>query len=193
MSRQGFGGDDDGNENDIERLLEGLQSAKQWYDNNRDLFDRLTGDPGGVDLAGGEPVSEAHVDEDRVLIVADVTGTNATELNLKFYDGKVKGKLGDRKFSVNVPNDVIEDSIEADMKNGVLRVDIERENASQDETGIGDINVVDDDIPTGEDSGESKAGGGGSDGGDGSDAGGPGENIGGGSDTDSEEGVGDES
>lgn len=151
MSSQGFGGDDDEDKNDVERLLEGLQSAKSWYDNNRDLFERLAGNTGGVDLAGGEPVSEAHVDEDRVLIVADVAGEDDTELRLKFYDGKVKGKLGDRKFSVNVPNDVEEDSIEADMKNGVLRVEIEREGDSQEDNGLSDINVVDEDIPTGQD------------------------------------------
>jgi len=146
MSRQGFGGDDDDNRSDIERLLDGFSSAKQWYEENSDLFERFMEGGSSVDLSGSEPISEAHVDEERVLIVADVSGVNATNLSLSFYEGRVKGELGSREFDVNVPNDVDEDSIEADMKNGVLRVELDRVEDSDDDLTIESVDHTDDTI-----------------------------------------------
>jgi len=146
MSRQGFGGDDDDNKSDIERLLDGFSSAKQWYEENSDLFDRFMEGGSSVDLSGSEPISEAHVDEEKVLIVADVSGVNATNLSLSFYEGRVKGKLGSREFDVNVPNDVDEDSIEADMKNGVLRVELDRVGDSGDDLTVESVDHTDEAI-----------------------------------------------
>jgi len=146
MSRQGFGGDDDDNKNDIERLLNGLSSAKSWYEDNKDLFERFASGGESVDLAGGEPISEAHVDEDKVLIVADVSGVDATQLELDFYDNRVEGKFGGRKFNVDVPSDVDEDSIEADMKNGVLRVELDREGDDGDTLDVTSVDHTDDTI-----------------------------------------------
>lgn len=150
MSNQGFGGDDDKDKNDIERLLDGLSSAKNWYEKNKDLFDRFKSQGSSVSLDSGEPISEAHVDEDKVLIVADVTGVNATNLSLEFFDDKIEGTFGDREFVVDVPADVDEDTIEADMKNGVLRVEIEREDVDDDDITVDSIDHTDDTIGVGE-------------------------------------------
>lgn len=146
MSRQGFGGDDDDNKSDIERLLDGISSAKQWYEQNSDLFERFAEGGSSVDLDGDDPLSEAHVNEERVLIVADVSGAASTDLELSFYENKVSGKLGDREFTVDVPSDVDEDSIEADMKNGVLRVELERENEPGDSLTVDTIDNTDEEM-----------------------------------------------
>lgn len=146
MSKQGFGGDDDEEKSDIERLLDGFSSAKSWYESNKDLFERFTQEGELVDLDGGDPISEAHVDEEKVLIVADVSGVNATDLELSFYNNKVEGKLGTREFTVDVPNDVDEDSIEADMKNGVLRVELDREDEPDDDLTVDTVDHTDDTI-----------------------------------------------
>jgi len=136
MSRQGFGGDDDDDRSDVERLLDGFTSARDWYERNKDIFEKFSQKSNNVDLAGGEPISEAHVDSDKVLIVADVSGVNATDLELSFYDGKVEGRFGERDFKVSVPNDVDEDSAQADMKNGVLRVKLQREDNDPESVSV---------------------------------------------------------
>jgi HSP20 family molecular chaperone IbpA len=146
MSKQGFGGDDDKDKNDIERLLDGFKSAKKWYENNQDLFARFTADASALDLSNSEPVSEAHIKDDEVLIVADVSGATSNQLAVKFYKNSLKCELGGRKFTVDVPQDVDEDSLEASMNNGVLRVKLDRENGVSDELEVSDVQSTDETI-----------------------------------------------
>lgn len=146
MSKQGFGGDDDKDKNDIERLLDGLKSAKDWYEQNQDLFARFSGDSTALDLSDSEPVSEAHISDDEVLIVADVSGAKSSQLAVKFYKNSLECELGGKKFTVEVPQDVDEDSMEASMNNGVLRVKLDRNNGPADDVEISDVESTDETI-----------------------------------------------
>jgi HSP20 family molecular chaperone IbpA len=138
---------DDSSDSDVERVLDGIESAKKWYDENKDLIERFTGGGNGVDLTDTGPMTEAEVHDDRVIVVADVPGVRPTDMRVKFYENAIQCTIDGESFKATVPSDVDEDSLSADMKNGVLRVEMERENAAQDEAVSSNISHTDDTIP----------------------------------------------
>ena len=56
----------------------------------------------------------------RVIVVADVPGGRPTDMRVKFYENAIKCSIDGESFKTTVPSDVDEDSLRADMKNGVL-------------------------------------------------------------------------
>jgi len=130
---------DDNNNNgtDVERVLDAISSAKEWYNQNSDLFDGIGGAVKAVDMDAPEPLTEAHINEDEVKIVAEVRDSNVTQIGVGFDDGVMKCELSERQFEVDVPNDIDESSLEATMANGVMEVTIDRV-----QTETNDIEVV---------------------------------------------------
>jgi len=144
---------DEDSDSDVERVLDGIESAKNWYDENKDLIERFTGGGNGVDLTDTGPMTEAEIHDDRVIVVADVPGVRPTDMRVKFYENAIECSIDGESFKATVPRDVDEDSLRADMKNGVLRVEMERENAAQDKAIGNNISHTDDSIPNPEDDG----------------------------------------
>lgn len=118
----------DNNDNSIEQFLELVEGAKELYDDNRELFNNVLPNKGNVvNLDGPEPMAEAHINEDEVVIVAEVGDSGDLQLKASFDDGKMDFSVADERFSVNVPDDVVEDSLEATVNNGVLRATMKRQ------------------------------------------------------------------
>lgn len=113
---------------------ETIDSVMEAFDKVSDVAEQfgLVGDANSMastshDIDPPEPIVESHVDEDEVVVVAEKTGEKIEELGVNFKDETLELIMGKDKARVGVPDDIVEDSISADMKNGVLRVTIDRE------------------------------------------------------------------
>jgi len=115
---------DDGT--DVERVLDALSSAKEWYNQNSDLFAGIGEAADTMSMETPEPLTEAHINEDVVRIVAEVRDSDVTQMGVGFEEGTMVCEVSDRTFEVEVPDDIDESSIEATMSNGVLEATIQR-------------------------------------------------------------------
>ena len=118
--------DNNNNESDVERLIDAFSSAKSWYEDNQDLFNGVGAVANRVDMTAPEPLSEAHIKEDEVRVVAEVRESGVNQIGVSFNDGIMVCEVADRQLEVDVPRDVDEDSLEATMSNGVLEVTVQR-------------------------------------------------------------------
>jgi len=116
----------DRNDSDVERVLDALSSAKEWYSENRDLFAGVSEVTSKVDMSAPEPLTEAHISDDEVKIVAEVRDSDVTQMSVGFDDGVMVCEVAGRSFQVDVPEDIDKESVEATMSNGVLEVTIDR-------------------------------------------------------------------
>ena len=117
-----------------------IDSLREAYENNKDVVDGIAGGSNALDLEGREPLSEAHLTDDEVVIVADVGLSGPVKMEVGFEDEKVWFNADGKYFEVDVPDDVVEDTLDASMTNGVLRVSIER--AEEQEVDVDIIEQV---------------------------------------------------
>lgn len=122
----------DRNDSDVERLLDAVSSAKEWYNQNKDLFAGMGEVASSMDMDAPEPLTEAHISEDTVKVVAEVRESNVTQIGVGFDDGTMVCEVSDRQFEVEVPDDIDETSMEATMSNGVLEVNIDRTETTEE-------------------------------------------------------------
>lgn len=113
----------------IEMIEKGLDLLKE----NEDLLNSLGSKSVDGELSVQEPLAEAQVSEDEVLIVAEVRDTDIDEMSVRFDDGVMVFTLGGNTYEAQVPPDVIEDSVSAHLNNGVLRLTVERMNEENSE------------------------------------------------------------
>jgi Hsp20/alpha crystallin family. len=109
---------------------------------NEDLISSLGSKSIDGELSVQEPLAEAQVSDDEVLIVAEVKDSNINEMSVSFVDGVMMFTLGGETYEAAVPSDVIEDSVSAHLNNGVLRITVERADDEEGDT----IDVITDDM-----------------------------------------------
>jgi HSP20 family molecular chaperone IbpA len=114
----------------IEMIEKGLDLLKE----NEDLLNSLGSKSVDGELSVQEPLAEAQVSEDEVLIVAEVRDNDIDEMSVRFEDGAMMFSLGGNTYEAQVPPDVIEDSVSAHLNNGVLRLTMERMNEENSDT-----------------------------------------------------------
>lgn len=115
----------DNNNND--GFFEMLDTAVEFYEDNKDTFKGIFDEGSDVTIDGEEPLKQARVDEDMATVAVDV-GTNEIEdirLNLNGTDAVIG--IGDKTITAEVPVDVKMDEAEAILNNGILEVKIPRE------------------------------------------------------------------
>ncbi len=115
-------------DNTVEQLTNLFGDIRNIYEKHSDLFQTLGADKEKVDLSGKEPLTEAFVSEDTVKIVAEVSSDPPVRLGYVYDGGELNLDIGGRGVVVEVPDDIEEDTIEASMNNGIMRIEIERAN-----------------------------------------------------------------
>jgi HSP20 family molecular chaperone IbpA len=114
----------------IDMIEKGLDLLKE----NEDLLNSLGSKSVDGELSVQEPLAEAQVSEDEVLIVAEVRDNDIDEMSVRFEDGAMMFSLGGKTYEAQVPPDVIEDTVSAHLNNGVLRLTVERMNEDNSDT-----------------------------------------------------------
>lgn len=110
-----------------EGLFDALDRAVDAYQNNKDTIQSLLGSGDDEYGEGKDPLFESHTREDHVRIVADVSGEDFDEISISVEDGKATVRAGGNDITVPVPEDTLEDVVDAFVNNGVLEVTIRRE------------------------------------------------------------------
>jgi len=112
-------------------LFDALDSAVEAYQNNKDTIRSLLGSGGGEYGDGKDPLFESHTNKDSVKIVADVSGETVEEINISVNDGEARIRAGGKDVTLPVPEDTMEDVVDAFVNNGVLEVTIRREGSEE--------------------------------------------------------------
>jgi len=128
-------------------LAEGAEKMKEIADENEDLINDFFGGGSSTKIDDPEPLRESHITEDSVKIVAEVSDDGFQNMGVKFKEGELMIEAGEDKLVAQVPNDIIKDSVDAKLNNGVLIVEMDRED---DEIDPDTVVEVDNDIPEGE-------------------------------------------
>jgi len=111
----------------IDRLFNAIDTMKDVYENNKDIVEDVGDNGGEISFEDKEPLTEAHLTEGNVVVVADLGVSGPLDMGIKFNNSTVKFDIGGEEFEVHVPADVKEDTVDASITNGVLRVEMERE------------------------------------------------------------------
>jgi hypothetical protein len=125
--------DDSDIEDTIDKLSEMVKTGASWWESNKHYFTDETGGGESINMSGPDPLREAHIDQDTVRVVSEVKSGSVSSMGVNYTDEGVEFVLGDERFVADVPDDIIEGSIDATMKNGVLRVMFDRDNADENE------------------------------------------------------------
>lgn len=114
------------NNDKIENILDAIDGAAEVVRQNKDLLDSVMGDSSDESLDLREPLSDAQVTEDEVVVVAELKDEKPEEMGVRFEEGVMYMTIGDLTLRARVPDDVIQESVDASMNNGVLRVSVDR-------------------------------------------------------------------
>lgn len=132
----------DDNNSGIGSYIEIVEKGLDLLKENEDLLNSLGSKSVDGELSVQEPLAEAQVSEDEVLIVAEVMDNDIDEMSVRFEDGAMMFSLGGNTYEAQVPPDVIEDTVSANLNNGVLRLTVERMNEDNSDT----VDVVTEEI-----------------------------------------------
>lgn len=125
----------------IDRLFDAVEKMRDVYENNKDLVGNIGEDGDTITLDDKEPLTEAHLTDDEVVVVADVNKSAPLEMAVGFKENSILFDVDGKEFEVDVPADVKEESLDASIKNGVLRVELDR--ADDGPVEITDIESID--------------------------------------------------
>ena len=133
-------------DNPAEQLANLFSDIRSVYEKNSELFDMFRDKKETVDLSGKEPLTEAFVSDDMVKVVAEVSSEPPVNLGYAYSGDELNLDIDGRKVVVEVPDDIDEDTIEASMNNGIMRIEIQRADDSfEDDSDKVTIEKDDDD------------------------------------------------
>jgi len=150
----------DRDDNTVESILDMAETVMDFAREHEDVLQSIGGDSGGTKLNVQEPLAEAHIKDDEVVIVAEAEDEDVDEMSVKFEEGTFVFNLGGTVYEAEVPPDVVEDSVNASLNNGVLRVTLDRMNTDDfksvqvENEGVDEKQDIDDIIGDGEDDSE---------------------------------------
>jgi HSP20 family molecular chaperone IbpA len=117
--------------NPVEDFLDMVERGLEVARDHEDTISRFVGGDKEMNLTVKEPLAEAQISDDEVVIVAEARGGEPGEMNVRFGDGAMHFSFGGNQYKVDIPDDVIEDSVDAQYNNGVLRVTLDRMNEEE--------------------------------------------------------------
>jgi len=127
-------GRDDKDDAGIEDALIALEEIAGVVRDNQDVISGIFGGGEKNEVSLREPLSDAQVEEDKVVISMEMKDEKPEEMGVKFDDGIMVMNIGEKRIEADVPDDIIKSSVEASMNNGVLRVEVSRETGENMET-----------------------------------------------------------
>lgn len=112
-------------------FFDAVDKAVEAWESNKDTIQSLLGSDGDGHDDDREPLFESHTKENSVKIVADVSGEDFEEINISVNNGKARVIAGGNDITVPVPEDTLEDVVDAFVNNGVMEVTIRREGSEE--------------------------------------------------------------
>lgn len=112
---------------DDDDLFDLVKKAGDIVEENEDFIRDILGGGSSLDMGSDSPLSKSVVEEDEVIIVADVGDANFDSVQLDTNGDQVVIKVNNEKIEATVPEDTNTDNPDAQYKNGVLEVTFERE------------------------------------------------------------------
>lgn len=112
---------------DGDDIFDLVKKAGDIVDENEDFIRDILGSTSSLDLGSDSPLSESVVDDDEVMIVADVGDADFESVKLDANGDKVSITVNGKTIEATVPEDTLTDDPDAQYNNGVLEVRFERE------------------------------------------------------------------
>lgn len=112
---------------DGDDIFDLVKKAGDIMDENEDLIRDLLGRSSSLDMGSDSPLSESVVEDDEVVIVADVGDADFESVKLDANGDEVSITVNGKTIEATVPDDTLTDDPDAQYNNGVLEVRFERE------------------------------------------------------------------
>lgn len=105
-----------------------LDTLKENEDVIRSVIQTEGAEEGGkiANLQDADPLREAHIREDEVLIVLQHSDEPPKEVSAELVGGVLTLKMSDQEFVAEVPDDIELETMETNYSNGVFEVSVER-------------------------------------------------------------------
>jgi len=103
-----------------------VDRAVSFYEKNKDTIRGATGMGDSIELDDDDPLKQASVTDEEVMITVDVGVEDLENIRLALNGTTAEIVVGGQTVTANVPSDVDMDSPEANLNNGVLEVRIPR-------------------------------------------------------------------
>lgn len=116
---------DDPDDNDD--IIDMARKASNFIEQNEGFIRDILGGGKSLDLGSDSPLSESRVEEDQVVIVADVGSASFDSIGLDTDGNDVVIDVNGKKVEATVPDDTVTDDPDAKYNNGVLEVVFDRE------------------------------------------------------------------
>jgi len=107
-------------------LFDMIDRAVSFYEKNKDTIEGAVGTEDGIKLDDDEPLKQASVTDDEVMITVDVGVDDLENIRLALNGTTAQIVVGGKTITAEVPSDVDMDDPEANLNNGVLEVRIPR-------------------------------------------------------------------
>lgn len=108
-------------------IFDVLDKATELYNEHKDTLRDVAPETGSVTINDEEPLKQALVDDEKVLVTVDVGEGGVENIRLNLDGTTAKVEVGGKNVTAEVPEDVNMDNASAVMNNGVLEVIIPRE------------------------------------------------------------------
>lgn len=118
----------DSGERDIFDILD---KAVDLYEDNKDVIKDIAPGDESITIDGEEPLKQALVDDDKVIITVDVVGKDIQDVRIALEGTEAKIVIAGDPIKAQVPSDVNMEEAQAELNNGVLEVVIPREGGQE--------------------------------------------------------------
>lgn len=130
--------DEDSNSDNIFKdILDLAEAGSSFLDENRETINRVVGNvANSARLRVNEmrPLTEVQLTDDKLIVVVEVKEASLDSVDISMKeDEMVVGYGGEKVVVEDVPDDVNLDNGDADLKNGVLTLEIPREETDNEE------------------------------------------------------------
>lgn len=124
----------------IETFFDIVEDAKELYDENEDKIKNLVnykGDENTIKLKEGEPTISTEVTDDVLIATIETNQDSIIDFDfLALYEeDRLMIDSGDNEWVLDLSEDAVVDKIDASVNNGVLDIQIPRDNNGGDDDG----------------------------------------------------------
>lgn len=113
----------------FEALFDMAGDAMDFIEENEERIQNLLGNSNEFSMDEQSPLKEAQKLDDKVIFVAETPGEGISSISTKYYEkqNKLEVEIGGETVTLLIPEDCLPSEAEANISNGVLQLDIPRE------------------------------------------------------------------
>jgi HSP20 family molecular chaperone IbpA len=113
----------------FEALFDMANDAMEFIEDNEEKLQKILGNSNEFSMDEQSPLKEAQKLDDKVIFVAETPGDGISSISTKYYEkqNKLEVDIGGDTVTLLIPEDCIPNEAEANISNGILQLDIPRE------------------------------------------------------------------